>query len=275
MLLATYQPLVEDKSKREKHSSAEFVEELGYYPYFCFPAETIQDAVLYSVLSAPNCPERIIFFTADEYDTIDIVNWNLYIATKDKKYLKDLINTDSSKKYKEYLVQEIKNIVCEVDIKNCIEGKIGFLNEDGEIEESVQSFYDMLAGLCMDYKSRVELITDDEESKKFAEKRINKEVFQIYMLPFISVEFAGEGDLTTQVDATKYHRLLPKISEMLTRFYNEEENMQYKTKEYYDKICEIINTCIVDVRWDMEHIGRNDPCYCGSGKKYKWCHGKY
>jgi preprotein translocase subunit SecA len=21
-------------------------------------------------------------------------------------------------------------------------------------------------------------------------------------------------------------------------------------------------------------IGRNDPCYCGSGKKYKKCHGK-
>jgi preprotein translocase subunit SecA len=22
-----------------------------------------------------------------------------------------------------------------------------------------------------------------------------------------------------------------------------------------------------------EHIGRNDPCPCGSGKKYKNCHG--
>jgi preprotein translocase subunit SecA len=25
---------------------------------------------------------------------------------------------------------------------------------------------------------------------------------------------------------------------------------------------------------DHEKIGRNDPCYCGSGKKYKQCHGK-
>ena len=23
------------------------------------------------------------------------------------------------------------------------------------------------------------------------------------------------------------------------------------------------------------HIGRNDPCPCGSGKKFKNCHGKY
>jgi preprotein translocase subunit SecA len=22
-----------------------------------------------------------------------------------------------------------------------------------------------------------------------------------------------------------------------------------------------------------EKLGRNDPCYCGSGKKYKKCHG--
>ena len=27
------------------------------------------------------------------------------------------------------------------------------------------------------------------------------------------------------------------------------------------------------VRGDHEKIGRNDPCWCGSGKKYKRCHG--
>jgi preprotein translocase subunit SecA len=25
---------------------------------------------------------------------------------------------------------------------------------------------------------------------------------------------------------------------------------------------------------DTQKIGRNDPCYCGSGKKFKHCHGK-
>jgi preprotein translocase subunit SecA len=24
---------------------------------------------------------------------------------------------------------------------------------------------------------------------------------------------------------------------------------------------------------DRDKIGRNDPCWCGSGKKYKKCHG--
>ena len=28
------------------------------------------------------------------------------------------------------------------------------------------------------------------------------------------------------------------------------------------------------VRHDQPKIGRNDPCYCGSGKKFKHCHGR-
>jgi preprotein translocase subunit SecA len=27
------------------------------------------------------------------------------------------------------------------------------------------------------------------------------------------------------------------------------------------------------VKTDRDKIGRNDPCWCGSGKKYKKCHG--
>jgi preprotein translocase subunit SecA len=27
------------------------------------------------------------------------------------------------------------------------------------------------------------------------------------------------------------------------------------------------------VKTAEEKLGRNDPCYCGSGKKYKHCHG--
>jgi preprotein translocase subunit SecA len=27
------------------------------------------------------------------------------------------------------------------------------------------------------------------------------------------------------------------------------------------------------VKSEQENIGRNDPCWCGSGKKYKKCHG--
>ena len=29
----------------------------------------------------------------------------------------------------------------------------------------------------------------------------------------------------------------------------------------------------VTIRRDVPKVGRNDPCPCGSGKKYKQCHG--
>ena len=28
------------------------------------------------------------------------------------------------------------------------------------------------------------------------------------------------------------------------------------------------------IRREQPRVGRNDPCPCGSGKKYKQCHGK-
>ncbi len=28
------------------------------------------------------------------------------------------------------------------------------------------------------------------------------------------------------------------------------------------------------IRRDVPKVGRNEPCPCGSGKKYKQCHGK-
>jgi preprotein translocase subunit SecA len=33
-------------------------------------------------------------------------------------------------------------------------------------------------------------------------------------------------------------------------------------------------TIVETVKRDQPKVGRNDPCPCGSGKKYKQCHGK-
>jgi uncharacterized protein YecA (UPF0149 family) len=30
---------------------------------------------------------------------------------------------------------------------------------------------------------------------------------------------------------------------------------------------------VTTVRRDDPKVGRNDPCWCGSGKKFKKCHG--
>ena len=35
---------------------------------------------------------------------------------------------------------------------------------------------------------------------------------------------------------------------------------------------EVVNTPIV--KSEHEKLGRNEPCWCGSGKKFKLCHGR-
>jgi preprotein translocase subunit SecA len=40
--------------------------------------------------------------------------------------------------------------------------------------------------------------------------------------------------------------------------------------EYAERPVQVVETRTVD---DKEKVGRNDPCWCGSGKKYKKCHG--
>jgi len=70
--------------------------------------------------------------------------------------------------------------------------------------------------------------------------------------------------------------------------YRRESNMMYKEmtanfekwmEENKDKIEENLKFLPTDRHGKIENfqsnkIGRNDPCYCGSGKKYKKCHGK-
>jgi preprotein translocase subunit SecA len=55
------------------------------------------------------------------------------------------------------------------------------------------------------------------------------------------------------------------------------ENMQYHHADYEEALASDEPQAAEDhkpfVR-SVEKVGRNDPCPCGSGKKYKQCHGK-
>ncbi|MEK7062341.1 MAG: SEC-C metal-binding domain-containing protein, partial [Patescibacteria group bacterium] len=72
--------------------------------------------------------------------------------------------------------------------------------------------------------------------------------------------------------------------------YRRESNMMYKemtanfekwVEENKDKIEENYKSQITNIKQisntnnlNLKKVGRNDPCHCGSGKKYKKCHGK-
>jgi preprotein translocase subunit SecA len=52
------------------------------------------------------------------------------------------------------------------------------------------------------------------------------------------------------------------------------ENVQYHHAEYDEALGAAEEKAPQPVQRATEKVGRNDPCPCGSGKKYKHCHGK-
>ncbi len=54
----------------------------------------------------------------------------------------------------------------------------------------------------------------------------------------------------------------------------ESTDMQFQHEEMEQVATEVPQTSPSPVFRDAEKVGRNDACPCGSGKKYKQCHGK-
>ena len=53
------------------------------------------------------------------------------------------------------------------------------------------------------------------------------------------------------------------------------QNVQYHHSDYDEALASSADDSGAQpVRNVLPKVGRNDPCPCGSGKKYKQCHGK-
>jgi HEAT repeat protein len=81
-------------------------------------------------------------------------------------------------------------------------------------------------------------------------------------------EDSGESDdeLTDEDDGIDLDELFPDIDDA-------EENISVDVEDAVAPSDPAVNkTGFGPLR--VEHIGRNDPCPCGSGKKFKHCHGK-
>ena len=85
------------------------------------------------------------------------------------------------------------------------------------------------------------------------------------------VEYKKEGlmlfkQMTISID-NEVGKLLPHLGE--GAFVSEEK----KLKEVRDQTALITGGKGRSVKGGLNRVGRNDPCPCGSGKKYKRCHG--
>jgi len=78
----------------------------------------------------------------------------------------------------------------------------------------------------------------------------------------------------------KYYKIYVFIKSLLSKFdtakiyQNKQTNKQ--TNYLLIKIKTLKNDffCVKTMRREQPKVGRNEPCPCGSGKKFKQCHGK-
>ena len=90
-----------------------------------------------------------------------------------------------------------------------------------------------------------------------------------FLLPFLQFKAWDEnGTMLAGKEAVSYrHEVYDKIlSGLLT-----EERITGDIKEYQEIMAKLTE---LNSRFE-EKVGRNDPCPCGSGLKYKKCCGKY
>ena len=52
------------------------------------------------------------------------------------------------------------------------------------------------------------------------------------------------------------------------------DNVQYHHADYDEALGAAPEKAQQPYQRHVQKVGRNDPCPCGSGKKYKHCHGK-
>ncbi len=85
-------------------------------------------------------------------------------------------------------------------------------------------------------------------------------------LEIVSTEKGGAEDLTGQVEFIARYR----EKEEVQKHHELASFVKLKGSWYFD---DGRTPPIKQVKLEGPKIGRNDPCHCGSGKKFKKCHG--
>ena len=289
MILATYQPYIR-RPEKFAHKWEDVREYVGFDPIFCFAANTAEEAIIGSILSAPSNPEKLIIFETPYYVELDMVQWQKKLALdkqtenfsmKVQVPLEECFRKNI--KYKEYVVPEIINIIEEVDIKQA------FFDNYKPADLS-NPFANVLFQLAE--KAKIEA---EELSKRFGveidqdkhwleyspiEKRKLKEIFQYTFLPLLYPAVMGNNFLESPMFSFEQYLTLT-VSKDIDVFLDTSADIKYKAENALQYIYARLQICtsekFLSIMEDKKaqrvstKINPNAPCPCGSGKKYKKC----
>ena len=282
MLLAAYIPYQKDEPREEIKL---LTNHLNYEPIFCFKADNARSALINSILSSPEKPEKIVFFETNEYVEIDTVQWNRFrweLTNKQDEMTMTIADcfTTMPDVYKEFLVKEIDNPIVEIDLKKAL-----FVNAEIEGSEWRSFLADVIASsqtcalnICKAAHPIVAIDVPWEAYDKIAHLLI-KEGFQYFMLPLLyPLALDRPVSYSTYFNYNEYMKRM--TLNKIARMSNTEEDLSEKTYKKFEEILVDLRSCMTKTYdrvlsdgfngTDTE-LGPNIMCPCGSGKKYKKC----
>lgn len=284
MLFATYQPSITvDKMVDGK---------VEPYSIWAVPAEDLQDLFLSLFCCAPNRMEALLFFECANYIRLDKVKW--YAAHKDLSpgvvlNPRDFASDEVDNLHSEFLVEDISAKSLQMLVPIFDVGESADILERGSLKfegPPAEFMKNKAKTICTELNISVEenvmLGMSAEYASYRAELQPKKMAFELVYLPLAYKFLTAEpGQFTVNVaymaNMLSYHaRDFYRLNNDFTLWSYDDCSL-----ERFDAITDQMRHYILDNEAVAEalvmgrHIGRNDPCPCGSGKKFKKCHGMW
>lgn len=274
MLLASYQPLVEDTELRRKSRAFDcLVQELGFVPYFCFPAERLEDMLVHSFFVTPSWPEKIVICEAQEYRRLDIVQWNriLKLDSGGEPFDISLALQDAEEPFCEYLVPAFDDVRLEIGLREAVYEELLIDYADGDTKAVAEGRLSMAQGKAIGLIEKAYWGMLSGAELEIRKMRMLKNAFEICVLPLLYIYMISGRweDFGAGLNADWIYRNV-EPQRMLSRIYNPDEAWEYKTYAYFEKA---FHTYRLNMLSSGSQPSRNGKCPCGSGKKYKRCCG--
>lgn len=275
MLLASYQPLVEDPKQGMKSPALEALSKrLGFLPYFCFPAEKLEDMLVHSFFVTPSWPEKLIIFETDNYQTLDIVRWNqiLKLDLEGKAYSMDGVLDSAKAPFCEYLVPAFENLRFEIGVHEALYTQLTIDYENENTRAIAAGKLAIAQGKAIGLIEKAHWGNTSGYELDILKKRMFKNAFEICVLPLLYI-FMISGRWEDMGISLNPEWIFGNVGpqRMLARIYNPEKPMEFKTYAYFEKA---FNTYKLNMQLPSNKPSKNGKCPCGSGKKYKRCCGK-
>ncbi|MCP4448071.1 MAG: preprotein translocase subunit SecA [Myxococcales bacterium] len=112
--------------------------------------------------------------------------------------------------------------------------------------------------------------------QKDPKKEYKREGFELFSLMMTNIQH-NTGENIFRVQIRQEEEVIPSLQQSQSRETHENHagDDDYDPEQDEEASAQSAEPAPVrQIRRDRPKIGRNDPCHCGSGKKYKKCHGR-